>query len=123
VKVASVTILPLIAFMYVIGMVQRGFMRASALGKTARTKVISLSFAFLLVLPGLWSKIGYQEICWHTFLGGVIGFALAFLSWLYLAVQRHPWLIQRQQGQWVWAYRFSASLLILVGGWIGVIVS
>jgi hypothetical protein len=122
VKVASVTILPLIAFMCVVEITKRGFMRARALGRTVRTNVISLGLAVLIVLPFFWRKIGYQEICWHVFLGGVIGYAIAFLSWLYLAAKRHPWLIQRQYGQWVWVYRFSASVLILVGGWIGVFV-
>lgn len=122
-KVASVTILPIIAVMYAIEMTKRGFTRASALGKTARIKGMSLSFVILLVLPGLWRKIGYEDICWHTFLGGAIGFVIAFLSWLYLAAKRDPWLMQRQYGQWVWVYRFSASVLIIVGGWIGVIVS
>lgn len=122
-KVASVTILPLIAFTYVIEFTRRGFMRANAWAKTARTKVISFSFAFLIVLPVLWRKIGYPEICWHVFIGGAIGLVIAFVSWLYLVAKRHPWLLQQQDGQWVWVYRFSASVLIFAGGWIGVIVS
>jgi hypothetical protein len=122
-KVASVTIVPLIAFTYVIEMTRRGFTRANALGKTVRTKVISFSFAFLIFLPVLWRKIGYQEICWHVFIGGAIGLAVAFLSWLYLVAKRHPWLMQQQDGQWVWVYRFSAAVPIFAGGWIGVTVS
>jgi hypothetical protein len=121
VKIASVTLLPLIAFTYVIEVAQRGFTRTDALRKTARTQIIVFGIASLLVLPVLWRKIGYQEICWHVFLGGAIGLTIAFLSWLYLA-RRHPWLIRQQHGQWVWVYRFSASILIFVGGWIGVIV-
>lgn len=122
-KIAAVTILPLIAVMYALRMVQRGFRRAGVLGRTARMKVLALCFAVLLVLPGFWQKTGYEQICWHTFLGGVIGFAVAFISWSYLAVKRHPWLLQQEQGQWLWAYRLSATGMIIIGGWIGVIIS
>lgn len=122
VKIASVTILPLIAFVCVIGVAKDGFMRAGAVGRTLRTKVILLSVFSLLGLQILWSEIGYQEICLHVFLGGVIGYAIAFLAWVYLAARRNPWLIQQQFRQWVWRYRFGASVLILIGGWIGVLV-
>jgi hypothetical protein len=122
VKVASVTILPLIAFMCVIGIAKDGFRRANAVGRMVRTKVIVASVVLLLFLQVLWREIGYQQICLHVFLGGVIGYAIAFLAWVYLAATQHPYLIKRQPAQWVWDYRFGASVLILIGGWIGVIV-
>ena len=121
-KIASATILPLIVLMCLMEVTRHGSLRASALGAVVRAAVISLIITFLIVAPYLWRKTGYEEICWHVFLGGVAGYVLAFFSWVYLAVKRDPWLMQRQYGQWAWFYRFSASVLILIGGWIGVIV-
>lgn len=122
-KIAAVTILPLIAVMYAIGMAQRGFWGAGALSKTARTKVISLCLAVLIIMPELWAKVGSGQICQHTFIGGLAGFAAAFLAWAYLAVRRNPWLVRQQPRQWEWVYRLSVTGMIIIGGWIGVIVS
>ena len=96
-------------------------MRASALGLTAWWAVISFLLAFLIVAPSLWRATGYEEVCWHVFLGGVIGYVVAFFAWVYLIVKRHPWLMQRQYGQWAWFYRLSAIVLIIIGGWIGLL--
>jgi hypothetical protein len=121
-KIAAVTILPLIVVMYTIRVAQRGFWRAGALSKTARTKVFSLCIAVLIILPELWAKVGSEQICQRTFIGGLAGFAAAFLVWAYLAVRRNPWLIRQQPRQWEWVYRLSVTGMIIIGGWIGVIV-
>ena len=120
-KIASATILPVIVLMCLLEVTRHRSMRASALGLTARGAVISLLLAFLIEAPSLWRATGYEEVCWHVFLGGVSGYVVAFFAWVYLIVKRHPWLMQRQYGQWAWFYRLSAVVMIIIGGWIGLI--
>lgn len=123
-RVIVAAILPVVALIYLAGLGVTGLSRAQSRGQFATASMLKWAAAAqLTLLPGLWHWSGDVDLARNVFFAALAGCFVGCLVQFYLRSFHEAWVLRKGEDASLWQFRAMASGFVLIGGYVGLLLT